>query len=537
METGIDATLRLLTRTRNQAAVDVLVAALGSETPATRLAALAALLERPDPAGHREVFRRIGRLDEAARAVLRQRPDRLLPVALEALRAGDAAEAEYACRVIVEQRIYDAVGPLVALVADSDHPGRDLAAQTTLRMAECLYAELCESDAGAARDYDAVRGRLTGVLEDGVRKYARHLRVEIVEALLLVAKPTNAVVRSVLLRPEEKSHEAMREILATSQQGGVLRLLLGFLEDPQSPRAALDVLAGRADARFVEHFLRAVGRSSACGVIDTLRRIDRFAWAVPGHEVFGELSEEAQVGAIQAMFHSGMKRDDVVEMLGYLLLEGKPGARRAAAAMLARFDTPLSDALVVRGLADPNPAVRAELIVQLRPRGIPNALSLLIRMVDSSDESVRAALRQALPEFTLRQFLQHFDHMDESLRPLAGHMVVRLEPGVERQLAAEMECVSPVRRRRAVRAAKAMGVVEPLELVIAKLLGDADHMVRVAAAEALAEAKSAPTWEALCAALFDRSMVVQEAAEQSLKRISRSLSPTAEEETIQEVAT
>lgn len=537
METGIEATLRLLTQTRNQAAVDVLVGALGSERPATRLAALAALLERPNPSGHREVFRRIGRMDEAALRLVRRRGDRLLPIALEALREGDAAAAEHACRVIVEQRLYDAVAALVALASDSEHPRRALAAQTILRLAEGFYAELCEADAAAVRDCDALRARITSALEDGVRGYARHQCGEIIEALLIVARPTNAVVRSVLLHPEEKSHDAMREVLGASQQGGVLRLLLGFLEDPQSPRAALDALAARTDARFVEHFLRAVGRNPASGVIDTLRRIDRFAWAVPGHELFGELSEEAQAGAIQAMLFSGMRRDDVVEMLGFLLLEGKPGARRAAAAALGRFDTPLSDTLVVRGLADPDPAVRAELISQLRPRGIPNALSLLIRMVDSPDPSVRAALRQSLPEFTLRQFLSHFDHMDESLRPLAGHMVVRLEDGVERQLAAEMECVSPVRRRRAIRAAMAMGLIEPLELVIAKLLGDADHMVRVAAAEALAEAKSAPTWEALCAALFDRSMVVQEAAEQSLKRISRSLSSAPEEETIQEVAT
>ena len=86
-----------------------------------------------------------------------------------------------------------------------------------------------------------------------------------------------------------------------------------------------------------------------------------------------------------------------------------------------------------------------------------------------------------------------------------------------------MDSRSPVRRRRAVLIATAMGMVPTMEEVLIERVSDDDHMVRATAAEALADCKTMPTWEALRDALLDRSVVVQEAAEQSLERISRAL--------------
>jgi HEAT repeat protein len=68
-----------------------------------------------------------------------------------------------------------------------------------------------------------------------------------------------------------------------------------------------------------------------------------------------------------------------------------------------------------------------------------------------------------------------------------------------------------------------MGLVSEVEQEIIKLLSDDDHMVRTAAAKALADCKSVPSWEALRDAMLDRSFVVQEAAVRSLELISRSL--------------
>jgi HEAT repeat protein len=69
-----------------------------------------------------------------------------------------------------------------------------------------------------------------------------------------------------------------------------------------------------------------------------------------------------------------------------------------------------------------------------------------------------------------------------------------------------------------------MGLLHDLEKVVIELLSDEDHMVRIAAAGALAECDTLPSWEALRDAMLDRSVAVQETAEKSLERICQSLS-------------
>jgi HEAT repeat protein len=179
--------------------------------------------------------------------------------------------------------------------------------------------------------------------------------------------------------------------------------------------------------------------------------------------------------------------------------------------------------LVLRHLNDPDAEVRAHLLVQLRPRKAPGALAKLIAMADSPEPVVREALRRALPEFTVGNFLANFDEMDDAARSTAGLLVRKIDCGIADRLRAEMQVLSPVRRRRAVLAAQAMGAVGDVEDAIAQLLSDEDHMVRIAAASALGEGKSVVSWEALRDALLDRSYLVKEAAEKSLEAISAAL--------------
>ncbi|HOM17439.1 MAG TPA: HEAT repeat domain-containing protein, partial [Thermoguttaceae bacterium] len=121
------------------------------------------------------------------------------------------------------------------------------------------------------------------------------------------------------------------------------------------------------------------------------------------------------------------------------------------------------------------------------------------------------------------KFLRTFEHLPDEFRQTAGYLVRKIDFDAPAILLAEIQSLSPVRRRRAVEAASAMGAVGELETAITPLLQDEDHRVRIAAAKALADSRSQPTWEALRDALFDRSLVVREEAEKSLQKITASL--------------
>lgn len=524
MPIGLNATFEHLARTENHLADDVLLAAMDSPHLPIRDLALRAVLDRRSPRGHREIFRRLPEMDAQSRSIVEERPERLSRVVSETFQSGDARQCSEACDAIVLFRLYDALPALIDILLGENCPCRQKAAQTVLELTELFYGELCSpNERSRRRDQDSARQRIIAALEDGAKKFARHRAAEVVEAFLLVSKQQNVVLRRMLRQTRESSHAAMIAALTASSRGGILRLLLSFLEDPQMPQVVKNILVNRTDPKYIDNLLAVAGSGASKAVAETLPRFDEFPWAKPGHPILAGMDGPRQADAVALLMATSIPRDTLLELIGYLLREGKPEGRRAAARALSGFNGPEADLLNIQSLNDEDPTVRAVVLKELRPRRIPRAMSLLIRMVDTTHEQIREALREALPEFTFRHFMTNFDRLSDDVRVTAGYMVRKINSEASFDLNLEMESPSPVRRRRAVLAAGAMGLVRELEQSVIRLLSDDDHMVRIAAAQELAGCDTMPSWEALRDALLDRSVIVQETAEQSLKRIAQSL--------------
>lgn len=531
MKSGLKKTFQFLKKTENEAAVEVLIQSLDSKFDAVRAESLRTLLERRSPAGHQAVFGRLPKFDESDREIIAERADRMAKVVSEALKTADKATCLNAFKAILTFRLYGVLPALTAVLKTPESPLFKPATRIIEELTDAFYVELSGQDRPEKhRDYDTLRKRLTGTLEEAVGCYSVHESQEVLEAFLMLAKPQNVVLRRILQTPDESVHAPLVEILKTSQRGGVLRLLLSFLEDPQMPNVARTVLTTREDVKFLENLTQHVGTKPKRGVLESLTTFKNIAWARPEAPVFEELDDACQESLVTILTHSAVPRPEVLETLGHFLLHGKPGGRRAAARAMGSYRDPKATEFVRAALTDDDPEVLAAILPQLRTRKVPDALSLLIRMVDSPHEEVRMALGQAMPEFTFRQFMTNFDTMAEELLPTTGHLVRKIDLKAKAELMTELSGLSPVRRRKAVQAAAAMGMVRTMEQAVIARLSDDDHMVRIAAAKALAECDTMPSWEALRDAMLDRSVIVQEAAEASLLRISQSLASDEVEE-------
>lgn len=536
MKSGLKTTFQYLRKTENEAAIELLIEGLDSRLDAVRAESLRALLERRSPAGHRAVFARLPKFDNSDLQIVGEHPGRMVRVVAEALTTAGTATCMKALDAVLTFRLYDVMPALTAVLKTPDSPLFQPATRIIGELTDAFYLELSGLDRpGTHRDYDTLRKRLTGTLEEAIGHYSSHQSREVLEAFLMLARPQNIVLRRILQQPEETVHAPLVEIMKTSRRGGVLRLLLGFLEDPQMPNMARSVLTAREDVKFLENLAVCVGPKPAKAVLESLSTFKNIAWARANHPVFEQLDDACQDSLVTVLLHSGVKRAEVLETLGHLLLHGKPGGRRAAARAIGSFRDPKATKFVRAALGDEDPEVLAALLPQLRPRKVPDAFSLMIRMVDNPHHQVRSALGAAMPEFTFRQFMNNFDSMPEELLPTTGHLVRKIDLKARHELVYELSGLSPVRRRKAVQAAAAMGIVRTVEQQIIARLSDDDHMVRIAAAKALAECDSMPSWDALRDALLDKSVIVQEAAEASLMRITQSLAQvrTDEEQALQ----
>ena len=522
MSQGLATTLRVLTKTKNEAVTAVLVPGLDCADPAVQEGALKAILERHNVPGQREVVKRLHTINDRWRTILDQNYSRMTAVLRDAVLSREHQTCVNGCNAALWFREYDLMPALINAAEDEAHPNQDLAATTLLQLAELLYEELSQPrDNKKRRDPNLVREHVISSLEKSVQRFGKHRRHEVLEAFLLLVNRENCVLKQILQEPHNPTFVPVVDMLARSPRGGVMRLLLGFLDDPKAPSVGLNALAKRTDKKFVEYLLKKIGYEPTSVAAQNIKRLDAIAWLNAEFEFIGELDDAAQHAAVQLAVKSGMSRQEIYQFIERLVLRGKVGGRRAAAAALAQLNGAQANSLAMKVLQDEDPFVQAQIALQLRPRGIPGALTKLVELANSRYDAVKQAARQGLEEFTFKKLLQNFDLLDEENRRTTGELVAKVDPQAAEQLSAELTTASRTRRLRGLAMAQAMQIVARVESTVIGLLADDDYVIRAEAAKALAWCDSETACAALRETLFNRSVIVQEAAEESLLKIVR----------------
>ncbi len=523
MSKGLSTTFQLLAKTPNEAAIQVLLSALDSPDTAIRESALTAVLKRRSPKGHWEVLGRLHDLTDRDVEIIRDNPGRMTATLRDAVLAAESQKCVNACQAVIWFREYDLIAALITAAEDASNPNATLAAQTLLKLAELLFRELSSDRAELRRrDPHRVREHVVSSLERSFARFNEHKRTEILEAFLLLTKRDNPTLKRVLGNPRHNVYLSLIEVMQRSERTGVIRLLLKFLESPEAPTAATGVLANRRDLRFLKFLMGRIGDKPSTAAARNLKRIKSFAWLRDDLSMVDRLDDAQQRSAVVMLLASGMKRLEVFEALKYIAQHGRVGGRTAALAALTDFNDDQASQLIIQALDDPEPQVQATALAQVRDRGIPGAMSRAIAALNSPHEIIVQAARESLSEFHFDRFLRSYEVLDDESRRATGQLVAKVDPQSMPALADEMTSLARTRRLRAVGMLTAMGVVPQFENQLIELLEDEDHMVRREAALALGEHESPLVRAALATALADTSVSVQEAAADSLQRISAS---------------
>ncbi len=518
MSQGLGTTLELLGHTLNEAAVRVLLPALDSPRVAIREGALEAILARRSPAGHRELVSRLHAVDEPSRQIIRRHSSRLTQALRDAILGEECQSFSNACRAAVWFREYDLVPALIHVGEDPSSPRAEPAARTMLELVKLLADELAGPLKGAGlRDREILRRHAVELLERSVEGFAGHHRREIVDAFVLLIKRDNAVLRKVLNDSHHTAFRTLVDVFLKSPSPSVIGLLLGFLHDPRAPVAVLSVVSKRQDLRLVRLLLREIERESSNALVNNLKRVRSIAWLPIADRMLDELEEAGQPAVVKLAMDSGIPRAAAFATVKRVLLHGGAEGRRAASKALEAFNGAEANSLATQALNDEDPQVQANVLMQLRHRGILGALPWLVQKVDSPHAVVREAVRASLDEFSFQRFLAAFDMLDEEVRHSTGTLVKKVDHRTIPQLRAELESPAGTRRLRALAIARIIDAVPPLEETIVRLLRDEDHMVRAGAARALAYGETLASRGALQEALHDRSAAVQEAARRSIR--------------------
>ncbi len=518
MSSGLETTFGILTRTRNEAAVDALLPALDAKNPEVQERALAAILARRAPAGQKEILRRIPSLSRRWKKIITKDPSGLSNVLRDGIAGADENLCANACRAAVIFRSADLIPTLLAALENPSLTKANMAAETLLQLAAEFENKIAHLPQEEHR-YELLwlRKRIIASLEASVLRFGKHRRREALEAFLLIAPSDNLTLRRILNDPHDPGFLIVIEIMSKSLQAGVMNLLLGFLNDHEPPIAAVGAIANRTDVKFIVRFMQAIGDDPTPHMRQTLHRMESIAWLKNPELILPQLDEAGQQNAAKLIEYSSVPRSVGFATVKYLLLHGKNAGRREAAVALEAFIGADANALALKGLADPDPQVQANVINQLRRRKMPGVLPRLVDFLDSPHAAVRRAARRNLDEFSFRRFLGAFEMLDEEVRQTTGELVKKVDPYAAEELRAELEANSHARQVRALQITRYLNLAESVQDLLLLAVKDEDHVVRSEAVADLAFCKSPSAKAALLEALEDRSSVVQDAAKRSLE--------------------
>jgi HEAT repeat protein len=526
MPGGLDKTLHVLAATPNEAATAVLLPALDSPHVSIQEGALRALAERRSLAAQREIVARWPGLSARWKAIVAEKPGRLSSALRDAILGDDEALCASACDAALALREYELMPALIKTATGQPSARADLATHTLLRLAQSLCDDVAQpSDWQGRRDPQLYRVQVVSALELAVERFGDHGRKEVVEAFLMLASRENSTLKRILRQPLDRCHRAIIECLMHSTRPAVMRLLLNFFDDSRAPRAAMGALARRDDDAFVAALLRRIGFEPSAGAKANLRRMTKLDWLEQAPARLAVMEEPAQHAAVQLAMVAGIGRDHALAVVRFLVLQGKPAGRRAAAVALAEFTGAEANQLALRALDDPDPHVQAAALAQLRHRGLPGSMARLVEALDNPHEVLRSTARECLSEFNFARYLASFDAMDEEVRRSTGQLVRKVEPAAARLVVEELQAPTRSRKLRGIEVAQAMRLCAAVEAELHALLADEDHMIRAAAAGALGQCRSVQAREALREALLDSSVAVHNAAEAALEQIASDRRP------------
>ncbi len=237
--------------------------------------------------------------------------------------------------------------------------------------------------------------------------------------------------------------------------------------------------------------------------------------------MMNNLDDAAQHSLVQVMMGSGVSRAQAFSVIEYVLLSGKPGGRREAALALADR---LTAWMRMRWPCGP----WATRIRKFRPTCFRNCAAAEYpaycrawrKSWTARILSVRLAAREALAEFSFRDFWDTFDMMDEQARESTAALVKKIDQQTISLLCKELRSAIVSRRLRGLQIVRAMDIADRVEELIVDMLDEEDYTLRAEAAACLGKCRSPAARKALEKALNDGSVTVREAAEKSLQEKS-----------------
>lgn len=479
---GLQLTYDTLGRTRNEAAVDVLLAALADPDSSTRRSGLTALMARSESRAAEQVLAHWQLLRPDDLRLLRPRKRWVTPVIAAELKG----EGEQVLRAISAAESIELTGVIPDLVLMAESSGvrqvRTAASDAVLKMVESLGQE-----ARADRDQPTVRNPVLHRLADSVRRFSMHQNEKLVDAFLMTVSWGDADFRQ-LIGENSPQLELICKRLAESDSVSLNDLLAGFLRRRSIPEPITRIIQSRDCPGFRESILRVVGAEPTANVLRNLTDMGTPVCCLGGESLMEEVNSDyraALAHVCSATDPDHLRRLHVVAAAVEL---GGPGCELAAASCFARCPVPAIEIWMRAAI----PIAGGDQ-QEIKKDANAHLLQRLIDLLDHADTTLVRSVRRILGPLHADQMLHRFDSLRPRTRRKLGRVVLMIDSDAIDRIRDALRHPVLDNRLSAIAAADALAIVDLLSDSFQHIVREDHQQARILAAEVMSDAEGETT--------------------------------------------
>jgi hypothetical protein len=479
---GQELTYAVLSRTRNEAAVDVLLACLDSELREHRDMALGTLMQRREDRVPAKLLARWQQLKTTDHLLLRTRKTWFEGAVSQALkhRGADTVTAIAAAETLELTKFI----PMLVDLAETGETEeiRQRATAATLKLAHILGGRArCDRDAPTLRNPALER------LHKSLGNISQHGNVLLADAFLVLSLWGDSELRRVMSEPTPIRKLTLERFLE-SQHIGVLDLLAGTIKRRQMDDHVTALIRTRKDHAFRSVLLNSITPDPSAVVLKNLTNIGMPASCRGDESLLGKINEN-QIPALLHLYATcGTDSVKTLHLITAVAEKKNPVYDSVVCFALSQCSVPESEIIVRAALHIANDEDEVSHNEHAR------LLRRLIALIDHKDENIVRGIRRVIQPLHADSMMHRFQDLRPRSRRILGRVVMMVDPDALQRVSDAIR--HPVLKNRiaAIAMADALAVVDLLSDSFEHIVQE-DHLeARITAAEVMANAHGDATW-------------------------------------------
>ena len=513
-----EKTIRFIGKSENPAATEILLQLLAHPDTDFRRLAFNALYLKKTPDVYVRLFKRFLQDEEYWGAPGTIPSERLAKIADAALREGSGKHRQTAAEVVMKYKLYEVLPTVILYLESQDKDFATSMRKVLLHLAESFYNDIMEAPPMERRNFDRKREWFVMQLDGPIKRYSINEIDEAIQSLLIITKKDFDLMQLVAADHRSATAKKMGEFLRTGTHRSYLRILLNYVDDPDSPGTMDAIISERSDALFVRKLLEFVGTDPSPEFKNALKRFQDLAWFRADNPELPALVEGLEPNAVQLLESVSFPKDRVIPLYRFFLARPSVESRRAAAESVSWLVGEEINRMLIQFVDNSDSQTAAILFKLLKSRDARGIEDVLPKLIDRPDTIIRRAIYEMMPELRVETFASHVSQMTPITAQKLGRYVRLVDPNTYKVIDDDIKSPIPIRRASACKVAMVTGYAKEFLPRIIEIAEEDDEMpVRLAAISALSTVLVKEALETLNKLMGDRSTDVREAVEIAVK--------------------